>query len=187
MNSPKLLLLVSLLTLPLLAQQTAPKAGILPPWEAKPVLDQIQKDTRTLVDALAQLNTDHWKGDYGPLVISTRERVLAVADALDRLSRKPESLSLAVDALLSMQHVEGNVDALARGAERFQPTGVMPLDQSANLFVDARGRLQGYVLDLARFTEKNLETATNDLQSCRDQLWKRPPSNTPPARRKSSR
>ena len=106
------------------------------------------------------------------------------ADALGRLARKPESLSLAVDALLSMQHIEGNLDSLARGAERFQPSAVMPLDQAANVFVDARGRLQGYVMDLARYMEKNLETVSKELESCRDQLWKRPPPSTPPARRR---
>ena len=182
---PSLILLsVVLMTLPLPAQQPASQPGILPPWDAKPVLDQVQKDTRGLVDALGQLNTDHWTGDYQPLVVSTRERVLAVSDALGRLARKPESLALAVDALLSMQHIEGNVDSLARGAERFQPSAVGPLDQAANVFLDARGRLQGYVTDLARYTEKNLETASKDLESCRDQLWKRPPPNTPPARKR---
>src|SRR5258706_9671151 len=97
----------TLLLIALLAGQTAGQApakqeGILQPWEAKPVLDQIQKDTRSLIDALGQLDTDHWKGDYGPLLLSTRQRVLDVADALNRLARKPDSLVWAVDALLSM-------------------------------------------------------------------------------------
>jgi hypothetical protein len=175
----------ALLLLALLAGQApAKQEGILQPWEAKPVVDQIQKDTRSLIDALGQLSTDHWKGDYSPLLLSTRQRVLDVADALDRLARKPESLVLAIDALLSMQHIEGNVDSLARGAERFQPTAVVPLDQGTNVFVDARGRMQTYVMDLARYTEKNLVSATNDLASCRDQLWKRPPPVPSPVRRK---
>jgi len=174
-----------LLLLALLAGQApAKQEGILQPWEAKPVVDQIQKDTRSLIDALAQLNTDHWRGEYSPLLLSTRQRVLDVADALDRLARKPESLALAVDALLSMQHIEGNVDSLARGAERFQPTAVVPLDQGANVFLDARSRLQTYVMDLARYMERNLASATNDLATCRDELWKRPPPATSPVRRK---
>jgi len=174
-----------LLLMALLAVQNPVKQdGILQPWEAKPVLDQIQKDTRSLIDALGQLSTDHWKGDYSPLLLSTRQRVLDVADALDRLAAKPESLVLAMNALLSMQHIEGNVDSLARGAERFQPTAVVPLDQGTNVFLDARGRMQTYVLDLARYMEKNLVSATNDLTSCRDQLWRRPPPVAAPVRRK---
>lgn len=177
-------LLLALLAGQAPGQAPARQEGILQPWEAKPVVDSIQKDTRSLIDALGQLSTEHWKGDYGPLLLSTRQRVLDVADALDRLARKPESLVLAIDALLSMQHIESNIDSLARGAERFQPTAVVPLDQGSNVFLDARSRLQTYVLDLARYTERNLVSATNDLASCRNQLWTRPPPAPSPARRK---
>jgi hypothetical protein len=174
-----------MLLLALQAGQTPARPdGILQPWEAKPALDQIQKDTRNLIDALGQLNTDHWKGEYGPLLLSTRQRVLDVADALNRLAAKPESLVLAIDALMSMQHIEANVDSLARGAERFQPTAVASLDEGSNVFLDARSRMQAYVMDLARFMERNLTAATSDLVSCRDQLWKRPPPAPVPARRR---
>ncbi len=156
--------------------------GILPPWEAKQVLDQAQRETRNLTEALGQLDTGHWKGDYTPLLVSTRLRVTAVADALKRLAEQPERLSLGVEAFVSMQHLETNVDSLARGAERFQPTAVRSLDDASTAFVKARDQFQGYLLDLARYTEESLAVSGKELESCRDQLWKRPPPTPRPPR-----
>ena len=160
--------------------------GILPPWESKPFLEQAQRQTREMTEVLARLDTGHWKGDYGPLLVSTRERMLAVADALDRMAAKPESLSLGLEAFLSLEHLEVNLDSLARGAERFQPTAVPDLEQSSTTLVKLRDQFQGYLLDLSRYLEKHLAVAAKDLETCRDQLWKRPPppSAVPKARRR---
>jgi len=57
-------------------------------------------------------------------VVSTRRRVLAVSDALDRLIQKPDSLSLAIETFLSLQHMEVTLDSLAQGAEHNQPAAV---------------------------------------------------------------
>ena len=159
----------------------AGQEGILPPWESKVVLGQARQQTRNLRAALAQLDTEHWKGDYTPLLVSTRLQVLAVADALDRLAEKPQSLSLGVEAFLSLQHIETNVDSLARGAERFQPTVVESLEQASQAYLRAREQFQKYLLELARYAEKNAATTDKELESCRDQLWKRPAA--PPARK----
>ncbi len=156
--------------------------GILPPWESKVVLEQIQQQTNALTAALGRLDTDHWAGDYSPLLVSTRRRVLAVTDALDRLIQKPESLSLAIEAFLSLQHIEVTVDSLSQGAERFQPSAVQGLEQASLNFQTARGQFQNYMIELAQYTEKNLGVDRKELESCRDQLWKRataPPK--PPA------
>ena len=159
----------------------AGQEGILPPWESKVVLEQARQQTHNLIQALAQLDTEHWRGDYTPLLVSTRLQVLAVADALDRLAQKPESLSLGVEAFLSLQHIETNVDSLARGAERFQPTVVENLDEASAGYLKAREQFQKYLVDLARYAEKNQAVADRELESCRDQLWRRPAA--PPARK----
>ncbi len=153
--------------------------GILPPWEAKQVLDQAQKQTRDLGEALGRLDTAQWKGDYMPQLASTRQRVMAVADTLKRLAEKPDRLSLGVEAFVSMQHIETSVDSLARGAERFQPSAVRALDDASTAFVKARDRFQAYLLDLARYTEENQAVTGKELESCRDQLWKRAPGRGP--------
>lgn len=154
----------------------AGQEGILPPWESKVVLEQARQQTQNLRTALAQLDTEHWKGDYTPLLVSTRLQVLAVADALDRLAEKPESLSLGVEAFLSLHHIETNVDSLARGAERFQPTVVQSLEQASEGYLKAREQFQKYLLELARYAEKKEAITDKELESCRDQLWKRPPT-----------
>ena len=155
---------------------------MLPPWESKVVLEQIQQHTNNLTAALGQLDTGHWAGDYNPLLVSTRQRVLAVSDALDRLIQKPESLSLAIEAFLSLQHIEVTVDSLAQGAERFQPSAVKGLEQASQNFLTARQQFQTYLIELSRYTEKNLGVDRKELESCHDQLWKRataPPKVSP--------
>ena len=106
--------------------------------------------------------------------------MLAVSDALDRLIQKPESLSLAIETFLSLQHIEVTVDSLAQGAERFQPSAVRGLEQASQNFLTARQRFQSYLIELSRYTEKNLGVDKKELESCRDQLWKRGPAPTPP-------
>lgn len=161
------------------APQRAVPEGILPPWEAQKVLAETQKQTRQLIEALNRLDTEHWKGDYTPLLVSTRQRMVAVADALDRLAQQPERVSLGMEAYLSLLHVETNVETLATGAERFQPTAVHSLEEATASFLKTRDQFQSYLLDLARYLEKNLAVSAKELESCRDQLWKKPTQPAP--------
>jgi hypothetical protein len=157
-------------------QQQGPQEGLLTPWESKTVLSNAQKQIRAVSDSLGKIDTQTWKGDYQPLLVSTRQRITAVADAVSRMSEKPESLSLGVEAFLSMEHVEENIESLARGAERFQPSAVASLDNASSAFEDVKQQFQNYLLELSRYLEKNVAVASKDLESCRDQMWKRPPA-----------
>ena len=148
---------------------------MLPPWESKTVLTNAQKQIREVSDSLGTLDTSHWKGDYAPLLISTRQRVEAVADAVKRMADKPESLSLGLEAFLSMQSVEDNINSLAKGAERFQPSAVAGLENASGSFQQVKERFQSYLLELSRYLEKNLSVSTKDLETCRDQVWKAAP------------
>jgi len=149
--------------------------GVLPPWESKTVLTNAQKQIHDVSDSLGALNTDRWKGDYGPLLVSTRQRVDAVADAVKRMADKPESLSLGLEAFLSMQSVEDNINSLAKGAERFQPSAVAGLENASGSFQQVKEQFQTYLLELSRYLEKNLAVSTKDLEICRDQVWKAAP------------
>ncbi len=159
--------------------------GVLPPWESKTVLINAQKQIRAVSESLGALDTDHWKGDYSPLLVSTRQRVEAIADAVDRMSDKPLSLSLGVEAFLSMQHVEENIESLARGAERFQPKAVAGLENASESFQQVKEQFQTYLLELSRYLEKNLAVSSKDLESCRDQVWKRAAQPSAPAKKKN--
>ena len=111
----------------------------------------------------------------------------AVIDALNRMAERPLSLSLGVEAFLSMQHLEGNMDSLAKGAERFQPSIITALEQGSNSLQQVREQFQGYLLDLSRFLEKNLSIASRDVETCREQMWKRPASSAAPPQKKRGR
>ena len=158
--------------------------GILPPWQSKAFLEDAQKQTMALTEVLARLDTGHWKGDYTPVLERTRQRMISVANALYEMSSKPESLSLGLEAFLSLEHLETNFDSLARGAERFQPTAAADLDKSSGELIKLREKFQTYLLDLSKYLEKNVTVSTRDLESCRDQLWKRPPPSPSGPRRR---
>ena len=65
-------MLPTFLCLLLVAGLQGQQDGMLPPWESKVVLEQIQQQTNNLTAALGQLDTGHWTGDYDPLLVSTR-------------------------------------------------------------------------------------------------------------------
>ena len=70
-----------------LAAPTPPQQdGVLAPWESKAALNAAQQQLRSISDSLSELDTAHWKGDYGPLLVATRQRVTAVADAVKRMA-----------------------------------------------------------------------------------------------------
>jgi hypothetical protein len=174
MMLPALFALLSL-GVPAPAQQD----GVLAPWESKAALTNAQQQLRTVGDALGNLDTARWKGDYGPLLVATRQRVTAVADAVKRMADKPESLSLGLEAFLSMEHVSENIESLARGADRFQPTASKDLEEASNSFQQVKEDFQSYLLGLSRYLEKNVASSARDLETCHDQLWRRTPSNVP--------
>ncbi len=168
-----------LLSLGVPSPASAQQEGALAPWESKATLTAAQQQLRAVSDALNGLDTAHWKGDYGPLLIATRQRVTAVADAVKRMADKPESLSLGLEAFLSMEHVSENIESLARGADRFQPGAAKDLEEASNSFQQVKEDFQSYLLGLSRYLEKNVASSARDLETCHDQLFRRTPSNTP--------
>ena len=155
---------------------------MLAPWESKAALNIAQQQLRTVSDSLGRLDTAHWKGDYAPLLVATRQRVDAVADAVKRMADKPDSLSLGVEAFLSMEHVAENIESLARGADRFQPAASKDLEEASSSFQQVKEDFQSYLLGLSRYLEKNVASSAKDLEACHDQLFRRTPA---PSRRNS--
>jgi methyl-accepting chemotaxis protein len=156
----------------------AQQDGVPAPWESKAALTNAQQQLRSVSSALNTLDTTHWKGDYAPLLTATRQRVDAVADAVKRMADKPESLSLGLEAFLSMEHVSENIESLARGADRFQPAVSKDLEEASNSFQQVKEDFQSYLLGLSRYLEKNVASSAKDLESCHEQLFRRTPSTS---------
>jgi len=184
---PTLFVLLSLAA-PSPSRQSAPadspaapaqQEGVLAPWESKTALNNAQQQLRAVNDALSVLDTAHWRGDFAPLLTATRQRVNLVADAVKRMADKPDSLSLGLEAFLSMEHVSENIESLARGADRFQPTASKGLEEASNSFQQVKEDFQSYLLGLSRYLEKNVASSAKDLEACHDQLFRRTPSNAP--------
>lgn len=166
------------LMLALLGTQASPPASLPPPWEARETIQQVRAQVTRVSAALGQLQVLTWQGtgasNYVAVAESARKQVAAIGGALDRLALEPERLSLAIHVFLAMQQVEGPLDTLARGVEKFQGAAAAhDIEDATNGLLNQREKIVKYVLDLVRFFETTTVVARRELESCRQQLWKR--------------
>lgn len=160
-------------------------AGLTPPWEVKAMIQQVQESVNKTNAALGQLQVLTWKGtgasNYVAVVEATRREVMAISVGLGHLADHPEKLSAVIRIFLALQQLEPNLDSLSRAARQFQgPEAGRAMEDATNGLLNQREKLVKYVLELADFLESNSAITQQELESCQQQLWKRPPP--PPTR-----
>ncbi len=168
----------------------APAAGIPPPWEAKETIEQLRARVTRLGVALGQLPVLTWEGtgasNYVAVADSVRRQVAGIGVALDRLALEPQRLSAAIHVFVALQQVTGALDTLTRGVSQFQGAeAAQELEEATNAVLNQREKLVQYVLALVQFLESNAAVSQRELDSCRQQLWKRAsePARAPVRRR----
>jgi len=167
-------------------QETTP-GGLPPPWEAKQVIQQVRAQVSRVSAALGQLPVAEWQGtgaaNYVAVAESARRQMAGIGGALDRLANQPERLNASIHLFLALQHVESNLDTLAKGAAQFQgPEAARELEDATNDLLNQRERLIKYILELVQFLESTSTATQRELESCRSQLWKRAPELAPQRR-----
>lgn len=158
--------------------QAQPASGLPPPWEAKEIIQQVRAPVTKLSLALGELQVFTWQGtgasNYVAVADSARRQVAGIGGALDRLALHPERLSSAIHLFLALQQVEGSLDTLSRGAAQFQGAqAARDIEDATNALLNQREKLVKYVLDLVQFLENTQAISKRELDSCREQLWKR--------------
>ncbi len=167
------------------------QAEMPPPWEAKATIEQVRAKVSRLGEALGNLQVLTWEGagasNYVAVADSARRQVAGIGGALDRLAIEPQRLSSAIHLFLALQQVTGTLETLSRGVTQFQGAeSAHDIEDSTNAVLNEREKLAQYVLAMVQFLETTKAVSERELESCREQLWKRAsePVRSPPKRRR---
>jgi len=170
--------LLTMMTMMTAAGAAAQAPELAPPWEAKVTIEQLRAKVARLSLALGDLQVLTWRGtgaeNYLPVADSARRQVSGIGGALDRLALEPQKLSAAIHVFVAMQQVTGPLDSLTRGVTQFQGAeSAREIEEATNAVLNDREKLTEYVLTMVRFIESSGAIAQRELDSCREQLWKR--------------
>jgi hypothetical protein len=124
---------------------------------------------------LDQIDASKWDVPGGnDLYVRQHQDSLAAIDHLanvsQRLAATPARLTLALEALLRMEHFVSQVRSFSEGVRRYQNPAIAELLESELARVmPTRDWLRVHVTDLAATREKELEVAEKEAQKCREQ------------------
>lgn len=178
------LFLLCAILAPALSQQ---QRGVAPEWDIRKVLEEISAHAGRLLSVLEQIDPQSWVGKgasetYVSQWNSAKLQAKALSSAARELSKQPEKLPAALEALFRMQAVESMLASLGEGIRKYQNPALADLlagvaaENGAN-----RVRFQQYIVDLATEKEQEFRIMDQEAQRCRGLL------SRPPAPRKTER
>lgn len=159
-------------------QAPAPQGGLTPPWQASTAIQQLQEAVKKTNGALGQLQVLTWQGpgasNYVGVVDSARRQVSAISVALGHLAEHPDKLSSVIRLFLALQQFEPTLDSVTKAARQYQGSDAgRAMEDATNQLLNQREKLVNYTLELVDFLETNSTATQQELESCRQQLWKR--------------
>ena len=186
MISSKLLLLSLVPALGLAAQQAG---GLAPEWDVETSLTALSAQAQRLKPILDQEKPQEWVAKGAPAAYqrqlqSTQNELTYLTGAIQKLSAKPEKLTLALETLFRMQALETFLGSLAEGIRKYQNPALADLlmgVQSENW--NNREKLRQYIVDLATTQEQQLQVMDQETQRCRLFLSRQPAARNEPAKR----
>jgi hypothetical protein len=152
--------------------------GVAPDWELKPKAEKVAQDAAPLKPLLEQIDASKWDVPGGnELYVRQHKESLAAIDHLgnvsQRLAATPAKLTIAIEALLRMEHFVSQVQSFSEGVRRYQNPAVAELlEAELTRVLPSRDWLRAHVTDLAATREKELEVAEKEAQKCREQTQK---------------
>ncbi len=155
--------------------------GVAPDWELKPKVLKTAQDAAPLKPLLDQIDPSKWDvpGGNEAYVRQHKESLAAIdhiRNVTDRLAASPARLTIALEALLRMEHFVSQVSSFSEGVRRYQNPAVAELLESELARVmPAREWLRTHVTELAATREKELEVAEKEAQKCREQTQRLAP------------
>jgi hypothetical protein len=174
-----------------LAQDSAEAVSVAPEWDVKAHMGDLVRDVGRFESLLRRVDVEHWIGRGAPDVyrrqlMSAQEAFTHLSAATEKLSRKPELLSAAIDVMFQLERMELLVGSLRDGVRKWQS------QDFANTITDAlasntthRERLRQHVRDVAVIREQEFQIANEEAQRCRGMLTS--PVTPQPVERRSGR
>jgi len=165
----------------------AQPASLPPEWEVRKLLDALAEQAKKLKPILEEVKPQEWVSNGAPEAYQTqwksvREELDYLVRTTGELSKNPERVTAALEALFRMQAMESMLDSLETGIRQYQNPALADLLRSGmtdNAVHEEK--LRQYIVQLAAVKEHELKVMNEEAQRCRVQLSRQPPakSNSP--------
>lgn len=164
--------------------QAQPSGGITPEWDVRKNLTALAANAQRLQPMLEQIKPQDWISQGAPEAYvaqlkSTREQVQGLVYSTEQLTREPEKLTAALDALFRIETLDALLRSLGAGVRKYQNPALADLLLSAAAEGAAnRERLRQYIADLAADKEQQFKVMDQEAQRCRAALSRKPPEKS---------
>ena len=162
------------------ANLPAQSGGLAPEWEVRKMVSALATESQRVKPLLEEVKAREWVAKGAPQAYvkqweTARTEVQYMATSTENLSREPERLTFALDALFRLQSLESILNSLGEGIRKYQNPALADLirgvfsENSSN-----REKLRQYVLDLAGAKEQELQVVNQEAQRCRVTISRQP-------------
>ncbi len=152
--------------------------GIAPDWDLKPRAEKIGPEAARLRPLFDQLQPEKWTAAGAPAAYEKQykdclEQIGFVQNAAVRFAAQPAKLTLAVETLVRLESLLQLSSSISQAVRRYQNPAVADLLDSEILAAGAsRDWLRQHVMELSAVREKELESAEQEAQRCREKTLK---------------
>lgn len=156
----------------------AQSPGVAPDWELKPKAEKIVPEVGRLKPLLEQLQPEKWTAAgasqaYERQLKECLAQIGYVQSTAARFAGQPSRLTLAVETLVRLESVLELSESVSRAVRRYQNPAVADLlDSEINAAGASRDWLRHHVMELSAMREKELESAEQEAQRCREKTLK---------------
>lgn len=164
----------------------AQSPGVMPVWEVRDAGTALEKHIQVVSGLLEQYHPEQWIAAGAPAIYveqvkQARQFNTYLGQQAQALARDPEKLSVVLDVVFRLDHVNSLLESVTQGLRLHQNPGIADLMNAAiSRNSTTREQLKQYAYQLTLDREKEWEVANSEAQRCRAVLSKQPPA---PARK----
>ena len=164
----------------------AQSPGVMPVWEVRDAGTALEKHIQVVSGLLEQYHPEQWIAAGAPAIYveqvkQARQFNTYLGQQAQALARDPEKLSVVLDVVFRLDHVNSLLESVTQGLRLHQNPGIADLmNEAISRNSTTREQLKQYAYQLTLDREKEWEVANSEAQRCRAVLSKQPPA---PARK----
>jgi hypothetical protein len=164
----------------------AQSEGVMPVWEVRDAGIALEKHLQVVSGLLEQYHPDQWVAAGAPAIYvdqvkQARQYNTYVGQQAQALSREPEKLSVVLDVVFRLDHLNSLLESVTQGLRLHQNPGIADLMNAAiSRNSTTREQLKQYAYQLTLDREKEWQIANSEAQRCRSAVSKQSPA---PARK----
>lgn len=147
--------------------------GLLPDWELKPKLEEVIRQTQRFTPLVEKLTPEEWQKEGAPAsYVDQRKSLLTEILYLEQttraLMRRPDRMTLALEAFTRLQTIESRVVSLSAAVRRYQNPAIADLlDGLMSETAASREVVRQYAWELVAEREQEMSVLEKEAQRCR--------------------